>query len=369
MKLDLTTAAKSNLILISGPEELLRVDTLRNLLKVCGVDDDDFDSESFMADARPVVEWVAAAGTAPFLSDRRTVVVRNLLRVDPAPSDNTAGTKKTTRANPLAGIPETGRLILVTDEDSKGDGNNNPSARIKGAWSKLVKSANGVELVCEVKAEDLIQAFTDLARDLGKKLSRPAGVLLVEMVGGSYSRGMGEIQKLALYVGEETEIREEHVKVAVTPTREWNIWALLDSVRERKVGEAVRQLRIISGSNKKMPEVAIAVVIPQLTRYFRLLWQARLCIEQGVNPNAVPDSVRIQFPSKPNWAEEKAGTTSRIIPQAKRVSFQQISACLTEISLADARLKGIEPAANAEDTMERLIMRLTEILSPVAVHA
>ncbi len=363
MKFNVEAASARRVILVSGNEDMLRTDVLRQLMHLSGMGEDDFDSEIIIADAQPIASWIASVGTTPFLADRRTLVVRNLLRADPDPPDETTGKKSKDKVpNPLLGVPASGRLILVVDDETSDKKASH--ARILTTWRKFLQEVDGEELLCEVKAENLASAFIALAKEHGKKLTPPATTLLIEMVGGSYSRGMSEVQKLAIYVGDSPEIREEHVRYTVTPTREWNMWALLDAVRERKMGEAVKQLRIISGSNKKMNEVGIASITPQLTRYFRLLWQTRVCLDRGANPNQVPADIKALFPAKPNIADEKAGTMTRIIPQARRVTLDQIAQCFSEVNLADARLKGQEAAYTAEDTMERLMLRLSEILAP-----
>lgn len=351
MRLQIEEALKHSIVLIEGPEDMLRRKALKDLLEASGIDGDDFDCESVNADEQALIEWVGAASTIPFLSERRTVVVRNLLRYVP---------EDVAKFKMLKDVPDTGRLILVTDEDPASA---DKSKKAKSAWSKAVKDAKGMTITCEIDQAKLAMEFIAHAKVLGKAMSRPAAAQLADMMSGSYSRGIGEVEKLAMYIGEEPEIREEHVKASVAATPEWNIWALLDAVREKKVGEAIRQLRIVVASNKKMNEVAISSVLPQFSRYFRLLWQARVALDAGANPGSIPKEIADQFPIKPNWTEEKPGTTNRIIPQAKRVTLHQIEQCLQEIRLADSRLKGIEPAANDEDTMERLIMRLSEILA------
>lgn len=351
MRLQIEEALKHSVVLIEGSEDMLRRKALNELLHASGIGADDFDCESLNADEQSMIEWIGAASTIPFLSERRTVIVRNLLRY--LPEDQS-------KLKMLKDVPATGRLILVTDEDPL---NAERTKKEKTSWAKAVKDANGHTITCEIEQAKLAEEFIAHAKGLGKGMSRPAAAQLADMVSGSYSRGIGEVEKLSLYIGDAPEIREADVKASVAATHEWNIWALLDAVRVKRVGEAVRQLRIVNASNKKMADIAISSVLPQFTRYFRLLWQARVAVDAGVNPASVPKEIAAQFPSKPNWTEEKPGTTNRIIPQARKVNLDQIERCFAEIRLADSMLKGIEPAASDEDTMERLIMRLAEILT------
>jgi DNA polymerase-3 subunit delta len=253
---------------------------------------------------------------------------------------------------------------LVADDESGGDDKAKRLAPLATKWQKSVKAAHGEVIVCEFPEGSLSTVLQETAQGLGKKMSRPAAELLNEMVGGSYSRGVGEVEKLASYVGEAEEIREEHVRVAVAPNLEWNMWALLDAVRERQLGMAIRQLRILGASNRKLEDTAFQTIFPQLSRYLRLLWQAKLCVDHGYQPLNAPPELLSQFLEKPNIVSEKPGTLNRIFPQAKKVSYRQISACLQELAVADARIKGALPSASSADTIERLLLRIAEILAP-----
>lgn len=356
MKWDPSRVALKRVILISGSEDLLRLEALRAIQAVAGVGEDDFDSETVIADAKPPQDWIASVSTLPFLANRRTLFVRNLLRVDP----------ESVPANLLEQIPETGRLVLVADEE--GSGSEDRSTKHKKAldgWIKRVtaKTVDGHHVACDVSEGQLLDEITARVKARGKKISRPAAELLTEMVGAQYSRALSELEKVLLYVGEEEQIREEHVKAAVTATREWSIWTLLDAVRDQRLGEAVRQLRILVDSPKKIESVAIATVLPQFTRYYRLLWQARVCVEHNVHPAQAPESISSMFPVQHFLPKEKPGTINRLMPQARRVQFDQIRACIEEIAEADAKLKGIDGTVDAFEILERLLMKLIAIQS------
>ncbi len=87
------------------------------------------------------------------------------------------------------------------------------------------------------------------------------------MTGGSLSRSIEELEKLAIYVGESDSIREEDVKVVVVPSREWNVFKLCDAIVRDNAGEAMRQLRILvesppTGRRSGIQKRSAAVVAP-----------------------------------------------------------------------------------------------------------
>src|SRR5471030_1348080 len=111
-------ALKNRLILLEGEEEAWRQTALQELLAAAQIQRDDFDLQTFSADESKPKDWFAAAGTSPFLADRRTVIVRHLLRL---------GIEELTGTKPKE-LPPTALVILVADDET---GDDNKQARLK----------------------------------------------------------------------------------------------------------------------------------------------------------------------------------------------------------------------------------------------
>ena len=111
MKLDVDKAVAAPLVMITGDESALRRLALDHILESIGIQSDDFDLQSYEGDSDPV-DWVASAGTSPFLADRRVVVVRHLLRCDPDRGKSVS----------FKGLPSTALLILIADDENGDDG-------------------------------------------------------------------------------------------------------------------------------------------------------------------------------------------------------------------------------------------------------
>ena len=77
------------MVLLSGSEDGLRVRGLHALLKAADPDGG-LELENLEAGQHRPDAWLASAGTAPFLSERRTVVVRHLLRASPEDTRSSA---------------------------------------------------------------------------------------------------------------------------------------------------------------------------------------------------------------------------------------------------------------------------------------
>jgi DNA polymerase III delta subunit len=352
VKLEPEKSIEKPLVLITGEESALRKLALERLLEAAQVLPDDFDLQTFDGDTHPN-DWLAAAGTAPFLAERRVVIVRHVLRCD---LDRAKGVSFK--------LPASALLVLVADDESGDDDRQRRLKTYRTGWEKLVKEAGGNQITCTVDSgaiKDLVRA--ELAKS-DKRITDRGLDILSEMCAGSASRALEEVPKLVAYVEPEKTVQESDVNEVVVPAREWNVFKLVDSVVEGDVGESLRQLRILVGSPQKAEDAAFRNILPQLSRSLRLLWQARVCIDAGAQPGNPPEAVRVALLSKPNLATEKDFVRNKAMRTARRVSLEQISAMLTLLSNADSMLKGQLPSFSAMETLEQTVLKMAEVARP-----
>ena len=350
MKLDPAKAIEKPVVMLTGDEGALRRVALDRILEAAEVTPDDFDLQTFDGDVHPN-EWLAAAGTSPFLAARRVVIVRHLLRCD----------LDYGKAANFKGLPPSALLILIADDESGDEDRQRRLKTWRTGWEKIVKDATGSLVVCNVQAGEL----KDLVRaELGgfdKKISERALDVLSEMCAGSASRALEEVPKLAAYVEPEKNVQESDVREVVMPSREWNVFKLVDSVIEGDVGEALRQLRILVGTPQKAENAAFRNILPQLSRSLRLLWQARVCIDAGVQPGSASSDVREAFLSKPNLATEQEFVRNKAMRSARRTSLTQISEMLQLLADADCAIKGMLPSFSAMETLEQTVLKMADV--------
>jgi len=353
MKIDIDKALKQRVILLSGDEYVPRARALRMILeKASG--GDDFDLETLVADSSGPIQWFASAGTAPFLSPRRTVVVRNLLRSD---AHKEFG---------FESLPDSALVVLVADEEAGDSERQRKFESARKAWEKSASAAGAAVLTFNVDPKELITAIKQEAEALGKKINDRAAETLRDMTGGSLSRAQEEIEKLALYVGHEQQIREQDVREAAVASPEWNVFRLVDAITRADAGEALRQIRVMVGNNTRVDDVALRSILPTLTTQFRLLWQARICVEAKVQVYSIPAEIAAQFPEKPNLAREPEWKQKRIMFSAQSLTFSALARCLQAMADSDARLKGLLPSFSSIDTLERLALEMIESVRPAA---
>lgn len=332
------------LILLAGKEPLLR---LRALAELVPKDADDFDTEVFVADESQPVHWLASAGTAPFLAEFRTVVVRNLNRVDP-------------NEVKLDSAPSAGRLILVADDERGDDSTQKKFDRHLAGWSKVVAKLGGKVETFDVSGNKAHELIAKEAATAGKTISKPAIDALLEVTGGSLSRALEEMEKIVLFVGKAGEIRENDVRSVAIPSREFAIFSMLNSLVGGSPRDALAQLKTLAVSNPKSSDVAFSSILPMVSRQLRLLWQARVCLDANTQPKTAPASISKTFPETHNIAKQSDGAIGMNMKMARNVSLNQIEACLQILADTDGRLKGLLPSYSTSDTLERMVLEMAE---------
>ncbi len=345
-------ALKCRILLFTGDESALRDRAFESLLAAAEVHKDDFDLQNFDGDSSLPMDWYNAASTAPFFADRRTVIVRHLLRCEPDKA----------KAIDFGNLPESSLLILVADDEG---GSDDKVARAKTAaknWEKVVTKASGhvASFVADMK-----QSCTAVRAEIavsGKTISEKALDALIEMTGSSLSRALDELVKLLLYIGDQDQIRESDVRQVVIPSREWNVFKLVDAIVGGNVPEALTQLRTLIGNVSKAEDAAFRSILPMMARQIRLLWQARLLVEANCGLHDVPDSILASLPEKPNILKETYRARA-LLQGARKTSLPQLAECLDILSDTDARLKGILTSFSAQETLERMVLDMAEALT------
>lgn len=343
--------------MFSGTEDLLRRQALRELQNEMG--GDPFDCQMVIAGETSPLEWIASASTVPFLSDRRTVIVRNICRAAPI-ADVLPNAAKV-----LAELPELARLILVADDEvSSENDRNSRTGTARSSWENVVKKAGGMVLEFKVDPKALKSEVMKGAERLERPIDERTAELLLEMTGRNLSRALEELEKVAHFVGEGERIRERDVAEVVMPSRDWNVFKLVDSMLEGNVGQSLAQLRILMGSGQKAEGAAMGNIFPNLSRNLRLIWQARVVLDHRANVNNLSPEVQALLPGQPSLTAASDWQQRKFMGAARKLSLEQIAACMEAVARTDARLKGMESGFSAAESLERMVLEMIETIRP-----
>lgn len=342
MKLDHDKIQNSRVILLSKGEEAIRNNALHELIQ--NPEHNEFDIESFAADSKPQSEWIALASTHPFMGKKRLVVVRNLLR-EAEPKEFL---KKQAKS-----LPEFSLIVLVADEEKGNDSKQKKFATHRTKWEKWVKSVGGYTVKFELNDRQIRMLIKEEVESKNKKISTAAIQKMIELTNSDYSLIAKEIEKIALYIGEKEEFRIHDIETLVTPSYEWNIFRLVDSSLQGKCSESLDQLRNLVKTGDKLDEAAYMKILPMISRQVKLLWQAKLHIQ---NNSPTADF----YLEKPDFRKEQDWLQQKLIHQAKNITFDQLSQTLYLIAETDAKLKGIIHTSNILEALEQLILGMNK---------
>lgn len=310
------------------------------------------DAEPFSGASDPQ-EWIAAAGSAPFIAERRVVIVRQVFQAD----------KKKLDSADWSAVPASGLLVLVGDIETNDQDRLRSLKTQSDKLAKAVTKAGGLVAAAGAEPTKAIKMIQEAAEAQGKKIGPKTAELLLEMVGGHIGDALDEVDKLVLYVGDEPTIREADATKAVVPAREWNVFLLIDSVTAGNAAAALRQLRILISNPGSLTDSAIRSLLPLFVRQMSLLWQARMVIEGSFNLRNPSGSLLERLPDKPKIVELTPYRQNAIVSSGRKATFEQIARCWQLTADADSALKGALPSYSAEDTLELLVIEMARVFA------
>jgi DNA polymerase-3 subunit delta len=261
--------------------------------------------------------------TAPFLTDKRVVLVRD---ADDFISENRPLLEKYFD-NPCP----TGRLILVVKSWSK-------STKLAKKLPKVGKLIS----VAQPSRKELPQRLIAYAGDAhGKKLSYNSARLLIELAGDELARLYGEIDKLALYADADESIEPEHIEALTGRNRLFNAFAVIDAIIANNPAVAVERLRGMFSQDKS----AEYTVVGAFAFHFRRMFNAKALLEKGNHPRQIAKTLRI-------W-----GDTNGFFAQLRQRSLNQIGLYIQQLAETDYAIK--TGRTDAKVAMEQLVLQLS----------
>lgn len=336
----------ARVVLFSGDDDFLRRRDLNRFLAPKLEQIDEFDREEFIGGA--IIDWLASVSTVPFLSERRLVVVRNILRVEPNKE----------WAKLLSELPESSLLVLMTDDESGDDSRQQRFDRLRTNWEELVTAAKGAVLKSSVSPKEAKGYVRKEAEGMGLKLSDAACEQLLDRLGGHAGMAVSELEKLSLYIHPRVEISLADIETVVLAAREWNVFKLIESIVAGQIGSSLGQLRLIIGGPAAASDIAFKSLLPLLSRQFRLLWQARWCIDHRISLEDIPDSISERLPKKSSLADERSFRLPKLAGLARNCNNEQLGQCFRILSDTDARLKGVLPGDGSLEALEQMVLQL-----------
>ncbi len=249
---------------------------------------------------RPVCE------AAPFLAERRLVIIRGLMqRFQAAPRSARPRSPRSGRQVPdhqplaeyLPTVPESTIVVMVDEEIRPG----NPLFK---ALSKQA-TVKSFPLLRDAALRTWVQRRV---REEGGSIAPEAVDMLVQSVGSNLWAMAGEVDKLLLYAGQR-RIEPADVEKLVGYVQEANIFNLVDAIMESRAAAAERALTRLLGHG-----AAPGFIVTMLARQLRLLILTREVASARTSPAALQSRLNLasEFVARKLLQQARAYTMVRL---------------------------------------------------------
>ena len=278
----------------------------------------------FMADldSTSVTEIMDELRTAPFLTDKRVVVVK---QADDFVSEHRELFEKYFD-NPCS----TGRLVLTVK-----------TWKSNTRLAKKLKNIGKLISVAQPKRWQLPEQMIKYTNDVyNKKLSKNAAELLIEITGDELTRLYSEIDKLALFSDKEKIITEKHIESLIGHNRLFNAFSVIDSIIAGNAGAAIERLRGMFAEDKSSEYT----VVGAFAFHFRRMFNAKVLLEKGISTIQITRQLNI-------WSNK-----DKFFGQLQKIPLKQIGTYLQQLAETDYAIK--TGRTKAPVAMEQMVLSL-----------
>ena len=262
------------LYLLHGPDEYSRSEALAAMRAAVPPDVADLNISRLEGRRLKLDALAAACEAAPFLAERRLVIVTDALK------HTKAGKEREELKAYLERVPPGCDLVFVESEDVD---------RRSILFTQLKKSGELREFL-PPQGGELTRWVAERARRLGAKLEPAAAQRLAELVGNDTRTLATELDKLATYVGRGGAISAQDVDLLVQDRQEQNLFTFIDDLSARRLGPALRGARTLLEDGQ-----AAIYVLFMLARQVRIL----LGVQELAAKRMRPDDIAAELGQKP----------------------------------------------------------------------
>ncbi|MDG5470872.1 DNA polymerase III subunit delta [Jeotgalibacillus sp. ET6] len=267
--------------LVYGDEPFLIKETKQVLLKHSILEEEmDFNFSSYdLEDGDTLNQAMEDAETFPFMGERRLVFIHNPLFL-------TAEKKKETAEHNVAPLqsylnspaPYT-ILVFIAPYDKLDE---------RKKITKQLKKAATVLEARKLKEGDIITWVKQRAGQAGVQIDDQAVSKVIELAGTNLFLLSGEIDKLALYAYESSQITLEMVEKLTARSIEQNVFELIDRAVHNKIDEALRLYWDLL-KQKEEPLKILALLSAQ----FRLIYQVKSLGSKGYGQQQIASQLKV----------------------------------------------------------------------------
>lgn len=234
----------------------------------------------------------SAALSAPFLAERRLVIVEDALK-----PYGGSGKQKLRKEflDLLDSLPSTTGLVLIVPDWMKyisktrsrdWETLNDRHWLIK--WTRTTAQRTWIENCLLPSGNEMVSWIKAKAVELGGEMKPLAAAKLADYVGNNTQQAAREIEKLLTYVNFERPVDDDDVERLSIEERQSDIFTLVDAIGNRDGEKALEMFHLL------LEELDFTYdIFPMIIRQFRLILQAREIIDDGGSDRDVAAQLHI----------------------------------------------------------------------------
>ncbi len=308
---------------------------------------------SLVASEHDPNQLAAELGSRSLLAAERVFVLK---RVDDLNADD-----QRLLAATLERLPDTTAVVMTCAETRKGK---KPKA-VK-ELAEVVKQRGQIAHIIVPEKGALSRWITAEAGRCGKEITPQAVELLQELSDDDVDMLVGEIEKVATFIGERGQIEQVDVDAVGFSSQQGNIWNMMDAIGNRQPAQALQELEQALPPGPVRGEAL--GLLGMINRQLRLIWQTRVAAQAGYRLDRttdLPEELTSKFPSQHNIAGavgNRQWLGKKMIAQAKKFSDAQIARALDRVHQTDVALKGqADQTIDERTALETLIVELCRL--------
>ncbi|MBI2171995.1 MAG: DNA polymerase III subunit delta [Chloroflexi bacterium] len=297
----MTSKIAQGVYLFYGPEEFAKKEVLDRLKAAVGLPEVlEANTTLLKGQGLTLARLQDACSAAPFLAERRLVLVEGLLSQagEPQGQRPRGRTPRPVQGGPdpweglpaaLGSLPPTTILVFL-----EGD------LRNRSPLFQRIAPLAEVQMFHVPSGDALRSWIRARVSTAGASVSAGAVDLLVELVGGNLWVLQGEIDKLALYASGGT-IAEQEVEALVSNSREANIFRAVDAVLAGQTGRALQLFRSL-----RQGGADASYILTMLARQLRFVMVAQELVGSGLPRNELAQRLGLAGEFALRTVEEQA---------------------------------------------------------------
>jgi len=244
--------------------------------------------------------------------------------------------------------PKTVVVVLFEDKIPRNKG-------LYRLFDGLPESAVDVVEYEPLKGQALAGWADERLRASGKTASPEALDLLLEATGNDLGRLENEIEKLAVFVGEKTRIEEKDAAHLITGDKDFDRWALADSLDRLDIRDCFRIIRKLF--SEQDAEAAELMLLGQLTGYLRDILAAQALLREGKDRREIFRELRPAI--QESWRDLYNRKFAALFGAVDSISPRDLDRLIRRLSEIDRKKKSME--ASPRSMLEALIVEYGEI--------